>query len=939
MSTTLLTTKLYIPPIRPGLVPRPHLIDQLTDGLNRKLTLVSAPAGYGKSTLLSEWIHQTGVPVAWLSLDQGDNIPSRFWSYFVAALHTIPDLQQSGVGQSLLSSLQSRQPPPIDVLLTSLINEINELPERYTLILDDLHLITDSYIHESFFYLLENLPSTQHGLHLVIATRRDPPWPLARLRVRSNLTELRELDLRFTPQEVAHFLNQTMQFNLPSDDIIALDKRTEGWIAGLQMAAISMQRRSQYLGEAGISGFIEAFTGSHRFVMDYLLEEVLDQEPSEIQDFLIQTSILSRLTAPLCDTVTGRNDSQTLLAQSEQANMFLIPLDDVRSWYRYHHLFADLMHRKLERVNPHLTATLHQRASQWFEENGFLDEAVTHALAAPDFDRAAGLIEQHGMQMIVRSEVVTLQRWLDALPQETVTARAWLCIYHAWTRYYAGPREQVEDHLLNAERILLSITTELDHQPSPPLNDSEIRHIRGHISALRAYAALQSGELDIVAKQSRQALEHLPAGDYARATSAIALAETFRASGDLTGWYQAYATAKTIALECDNLPMAVSAHTYMADQLTKQGKLHEAFENYQEALQLANEPQGTLIPAAGLPYVKLGNLLREWNDLAAAREYLTIGIKLCHQWGHSDSLVIGYVSLARVDLAEGDQKSASETFRKAEQLVRQTDVDPWAVSLADDCRIRLWLAKGNLVAVTQWVKESGLKENDELDFLGDLEHINLARVLLAQGYQFPQGDELTVSLSLLKRLLEKASAAKWIGKVISILILQALAFQARHQENDAMSALERALNLARSGGYVSIFIDEGTPLEMMLRRVVERDINSEYARQLLTALANRKESQSSSLEHADSSIRPSQRLVDQPFVGKTQDDQPLVDSLSERELQVLKLMDTRLSQQEIAQELYISVSTVRTHIRNIYAKLDVHQRYEAIHRAKEIGLL
>ena len=939
MSTTLLTTKLYIPPVRPGLVPRPQLIDLLTSGLNRKLTLVSAPAGYGKSTILSEWIHQTGIPVAWLSLDQGDNVPSRFWSYIVTALHTIPDLQQSGVGQSLLNSLESRQPPPIDMLLTSLINEISELPERYTLVLDDLHLITDSHVHESFFYLLENLSSSPQGLHLVIATRRDPPWPLARLRVLSNLTELRELDLRFTPEEVAQFLNHTMQLELSPGDIAALDKRTEGWIAGLQMAAISIQRRGQSLGEAGISGFIKAFTGSHRFVMDYLLEEVLDQQPSEIQEFLTHTSILSRLTAPLCDSVTGRTDSQAILAQSEQANMFLIPLDDGRSWYRYHHLFADLMHRKLEQANPHLIATLHQRASQWFEENAYIDEAILHALAARDFNRAAHLIEQHGMQMVVRSELVALQRWLDALPDETVIARPWLCIYHAWTKYYAGPREQVEDHLLNAERIIKSNTTDLDHQHSTPLSDSEIRRIRGHISALRAYAALQRGELDIVAKQSRQALEHLPESEYARATSAIALAETFRASGDLSCWYQAYAAAKTIALECNNLPMAVSAHTYMADQLTKQGKLQEAFENYKEALQLANEPQGILIPAAGLPCVKLGDLLREWNDLTAARKYLTKGIKLCQQWGHSDSLVIGYVSLARVELSEGDQKLASEIFRKAEQLVHQTDVDPWAVSLTDDCRIRLWLGKGNLVAATQWVQESGLKENDKLDFLRDLEHINLARVLLAQGYKHPQGDELTASLSLLSRLLEKASDAKWVGKMISILILRALAFQVRHQEDKALSALKRALHLARPGGYVSTFVDEGTAMEIMLLQAVHRDIHSEYARQLLTALTHRKVAQSPSLEQAASSVHPSLRVVDQPFVGKNQVDQPLVDPLTDRELQVLKLMDSRLSQQEIAQELYVAVSTVRTHIRNIYAKLDVHQRYEAVQRAKDLGLL
>jgi LuxR family maltose regulon positive regulatory protein len=638
--------------------------------------------------------------------------------------------------------------------------------------------------------------------------------------------------------------------------------------------------------------------------------------------------------------------------------MFLIPLDQQRSWYRYHHLFADLMHRKLEQAYPQLIPTLHRRASQWFQENAYLDEAVLHALAAPDFDRAANLIERYGMQMVVSSELVTLQRWLDALPEETITARPWLCICHAWARYYVGLREEVEPRLKDAERALQSGPGER----VSALNETDKRHIAGNIAALRAYIALQNEELDRVEPLAQRALELLPEEDparatsaialaaqqafgtlpeagYARATSAIALAETPRQQGDLAASEKAYARAKEIAEQSGNLPMAVSAVAYMAYQQAKQGRLHKAHATLLDALALAVGPDGSQLPAAGLPYVKLGDLMREWDELETARKYLEKGIDLCIQWGHADALVTGYTTLARVQLAQNDLDRARETFRKAERLARQTEVDPWAVCWIDDCRLRLWLAAGDLASAVSWAQTSGLTPNDQLSFVRDLEHVNLARVSLAQGLQQPDGPFLKEALALLARLLQAAEGAGWVSRTLEILVLQSLAFNASGEQQAALAALSRALTIAEPEGYKSVFLDEGRPIAQLLTRLEEQGIESQYARDLLAALAQRTETKLQLTGSTTSSIHIPQHLAVQPPKKLSSVDQPLIDSLTERELQVLRLLDTSLSQQQIAAELHIAVSTVRTHIRNIYSKLDVHRRYEAVQIAKQAGLL
>lgn len=917
MSTPLLQTKLYLPPNRESLVTRERLINWLDKGFQRKLTLISAPAGYGKSTLLSEWANKTQVPVAWLSLDESDNIRPRFWAYFRAALHTLPTIQETEIGDALLSSLQSPTPPPVEEIFISLINDFVQLQETVALVLDDLQVITNSQIHTDLIFLLDHLPSVKKGLHILVASRTNPPWPLARLRVRDDLLELRENDLRFLESEAAQFLNTVMGLKLSSKDIGVLEDKTEGWIAGLQMAAISLQKRLKSDGELGVSGYIDGFTGGHQFVIDYLVEEVLNQQSPEIQGFLLRTSILERMNAALCDAVLNRDNSQSTLGKLDQDNLFLIPLDENRNWYRYHHLFAELLRGRMETSTPELALDLHLRASVWFADHDFLDEAIRHALAAEDYGRAARLIEEHGMQMIDKGELVTLKRWLESIPEEHLIVHPWLCIYHAWTRYYIGPRDSVEERLQDAELQLEALQRESPPDQLASLTDSEFQHLRGHIAALRAYLDLQKENFDAVVEFAHQALDYLPEGDYARATSAIALAETFRASGDLAGWYRAYDRARSIALECDNLPMAVSSTTYMADQLAKGGQLPAAHDAYQEAIELA-AVNGKFIPAVGLPYVKLGDLLREWNQLENASSYLEKGIKSCQEWGHSDSLVIGYVALSRLQLTEGDFLSAQDTFRKAEQLVRKTAIDPWTVSMTDDCRLRLWIAKGELSAIGHWVAESGLGVSDQLNFHRDLEHLNLTRALMAQGIHDPDGPQLKEGLHLLERIQEFAEQAGWVGKLITCLNLQALAYYALNREAKAQEVLARAMRFARPGGYMRIFLDEGQPMAQLLYQALANSVEQEYASKLLGAFDE------SASEHLMSEAIPSQDIVE---------------PLTKREIEVLRLIDQGMTNGEIGMELSISLGTVKRHTANINGKMGVHTRTQAAAKARTLGIL
>ncbi len=936
MVAPLLTTKLYIPPIRLGLVSRPRLIERLNAGLDRKLTLISAPAGFGKTTLMSEWVGNCGRPIAWVSLDESDNDPVRFLAYFVAALQKV----EPNIGEGVLNAFQAPQPPPIESVLTVLINEIVAISFPFALVLDDYHLITAQPIHDALTFLLDHLPG---NMHLVIATRADPPLPIARLRGRGQLTELRLTDLRFTPDQVTEFLNQVMGLDLSADDVAALASRTEGWIAGLQMAAASMQ------GQEDVAGFIQAFTGSDRYILDYLVEEVLQRQPNHVQTFLLQTAILDRLTGPLCDAVTGRLEirdqattnlqSQAILEYLESSNLFIVPLDNERQWYRYHRLFADLLRKRLHQSQPDLVQTLHRRASAWYEQNGSMAEAIDHALSAGDFERAAHLVEQVAEATLMRSEIATFLGWVEALPDELVRARPLLCIYHAGALLWGSrPLDAIEARLQDA--------VEADPDGS----------VTGKVAAIRALLAALQGEVRHSTELSHRALELLPEESlFLRSVVVGSLGLVHLWSDDLVAATRIFDELARIGQKTGNLMFTVIALRRLARLRTRQGQLYEARALYEQALELAVDRQRRPLPIAGFALIGLGELWREWNDLEAATRHLAEGIKLARKWGESGTIE-GYMTLARVRQALGDEDGAREAIQKAQRLALKTDtteLDDLGVALQ---QARLWIAQGNLEATLRWVKERGLAlspalpapsaaegsgvegpvlsgvegsdrdagpaaseaSDDLLDYhLRKYEHLVLARVLIKQD----QPDE---ALALLDPLLPRMEQQGRTGLVIEIQVLRALAFQAQGDDAQALAALEQALSLAEPGGYVRIFVDEGPPMARLLYEAAARGIAPTYVGRLLVAF----DTSESASEYGSIGATPTHTHS-----------QPLIEPLSEREIEVLQLIAEGLSNREIARKLFLSMSTVKVHTYNIYSKLGVHSRTQAVAKARALGIL
>jgi LuxR family maltose regulon positive regulatory protein len=897
MATSLLITKLYVPLVRSDRVPRPRLLERLNEGLQRKLTLLSAPAGFGKTTLLSEWTRQSAFPVAWVSLDIRDNDPARFWAYVIAALQTIHE----GIGAAALVMLQSSRPPPIEPLLTGLINEIAQVPGPFALVLDDLHVIDNHLVHDALTFLLDNLPPQ---MHLFLSGRAAPPWPLARLRARREMTELHASDLRFTSEEAASFLNGVMKLGLSPEDAAALEDQTEGWIVGLQMAALSMAGRKDG------SRFIKAFGGGHRFILDFLVQEVLDRQSADVQEFLLDTSILERMTAPLCDAVTDRDDSQTMLLQLEQANLFLIPLDDERRWYRYHHLFADLLRHRLEQDRPDLVPTLQHRASEWYESKGQIVEAVGHALVAGDVDWIERLVAGNALAVIYHGELVTVAGWLDALPDVVMRSRPRLCVAHAWTLAYAGQLDGIEPLLQDAEKALAGSDT---HSAPPVLGAAEGKQIAGHIAAIRAYAAGLKGELTRAVELAREALHHLPEADLAvRGWTELVLGCVLRSQGDLIAAARAFAEALAISRAVGDCHLKVDVLWEQAMLQLWQGQLHNVMSTCDEALQIAHQytrTGGQPLPVTGYTHVLMSNVLCEWNDLEAALRLAREGLELCKHWGQADALVQGCFYLARALCAVGETDGALDVIQQAKQVAR--GLGRWYAVTAGAHEARIRLAQGNMVAAARWVQESGLGVHDELNIEYFIGYLTLARILMAQG-------RLEETLGLLVRLFEMIEAAGAMGAAIRILVLQALMLQAQGKGDQALAALERALSLAEPEDYVRVFVDEGTPMGALLRRAAAQGIRLDYVSKLLAALES---------ESADE--RRTSRLASLS----------LVKPLSERELEVLRLLTTPLSGTGIAQELVVSVNTARSHIKKIYGKLDVHTRTDAVRRAEKLGLL
>jgi LuxR family maltose regulon positive regulatory protein len=826
--------------------------------------------------------------------------------------------------------LHTASQPPLTSILTTLINEITTVPNDLVLVLDDYHVIEAQPIHEALIFLLDHLPPQ---MHLVIASRTDPPLPLSRLRTRGQLTELRTADLRFTLNEATTLLNQVMGLKLTVEDVAALEIRTEGWVAGLQLAALAMQSPQGSLAPQRqtpehVTSFIASLSGSHRYILDYLVEEVLYQQPPDVQGFLLQTAILDRLTAPLCDAVTGRSDSQAMLEHLDAANLFVVPLDDARRWYRYHRLFADLLRSRLSQTQPDQVSTLHHQASNWYEQRGLIAEAVSHALAANDVERVARLVEGNALAMLDHGELTTLVGWLDTLPDDVVRARPWLCVAHAWALAYAGQLDAVESLLQDAEKTMGEVAQHVGGL-----------RVTGHIAAIRAYAAVLGGNSSHAVELARKALDCLPAGDLtARSFAATQLAYALRASGDLKAATQAMSEASRISQAVGNSHVAIMALCYLAGLQGTQGQLGQAAATYRVALQLADEcvrQNGRQLPVAGYVYTRMSMILLEWNDLEAATHYAATGLELCQQWGWTELLVDSYVFLARVLQAVGDTEGALHAIQRARQAAR--DVSAWYVAEVEICEVRIRLAQGDVAAAFRWAQTSGLSAGDEFGFQDGFRYRTLARILIAQASSpgADRSDKVEKALGLLTRLLEVEESAGAMLYVVEILVLQALALQAQGEGDRALTTLARALTLAEPEGYVRTFIDEGMPMDALLRQAVARGVvrgtTVEYAGQLLAA--SKREMQP-----------PHRRRETTAIPGPASSDPlqrsgPPIEPLSQRELEVLHLLAAGLSNREIAQTLFIVVGTVKNHLKNIYRKLDVHNRTDAVARARDLGLL
>jgi LuxR family maltose regulon positive regulatory protein len=871
--------------------------------------LVSAPAGFGKTTLLTEWLAAGPAGpggerlAAWLSLDRGDNDPASFWAYVIAALRTVA----SEVGEGALALLDAPQPAPIEVVLTTLLNDLGAVAGEIVLVLDDYHVIEGREVQGGMAFLLDHLPP---GLHVVIASRADPVLPLARLRARGELAEIRAAQLRFTAEEAAAYLTG-MGLALTARDVAALEGRTEGWIAALQLAALSMQGRDD------VASFIAGFAGDDRYVVDYLAEEVLARQSDRVQAFLLQTSILGRLSGPLCDAVTGQGGGKAMLEALDRGNLFLVPLDDRRRWYRYHHLFADVLRARLRDEQPGQVPGLHRRASEWHGQNGELSEAVGHALAAGDFERAAGLVELASPAMRRTRQEAKLRGWLEVLPSEVVRARPVLSVDFAGVLLMGGELEGVEGRLRDAERWLAPATGHREEPQDPAAemvvaDEEEYLRLPATIESYRAAQALARGDAPGTVRHAQRAIELALDDDHlCRASAAALLGLVYWGSGDLEAGHRAYSACVAGLRRAGHIADTFGCSIALADIRSTQGRLGEALRTLEQALQLAGEQGGPVLRGTADMYVGMSEIARERDDLRAATQLLLRSQELGEHTGLPQNRYRWRVAMARVRQAEGDLHGALDLLNEAERLY-VSDFFP-NVRPVPAVRARVWIAQGRLGEALGWAREQGLSVDDDLSYLREFEHITVARLLLAR-YQDERAQRLMhEAAGLLERLLPAAETGGRTGRVIEILVLRALAHQALGDTPAALAALERAMMLAEPEDYVRVFADEGPPMTSVLRAAAKQGTRRDYARRLLAAVGTTETGSRTTLA--------------------------LIDPLSERELDVLRLLGTELDGPAIARELIVSLNTMRTHTKNIYAKLAVTNRRAAVRRAAELGLL
>ena len=914
----LIRTKLYVPRVHPDLVDRPRLVQRLNQGLHARLVLVTAPAGYGKTTLLTTWVQQSGLSVAWISLDGRDDDPISFWSYFIASLQTL----HPGVGHIIIDLLHSPQSPPQDLLLGALLNEICLIQDEFLLVLDDYHTITSPTIHSSLSYLLEHLPPQ---MHLVISSREDPPLPLPLLRARREMVEVHLADLRFTKQETTTLFNSLLRLDLIPTEIMALEQATEGWVAGLQLAALSMQ------GVEDTSTLIHAFSGNQRYVFDYLAQEVLERQEPHTQDFLIKTCVLDRMSSSLCDFILNGektvgsgagslHHSNEILDYLERANLFLIPLDMERRWYRYHHLFSDFLRATLEqRIDQPAIHWLHLRASQWYERNGFVTEAIEHALQARDYTRTAWLINQAAEDMFLRSELVALRNWLNILPPEQLSHEARLSVVFAWVLLATGHFIEMESHLKNAERLL---GIQVAESPTKKYPSIDIETALGEIACLRSSMAINCFDLEEALHQGQLAQTYLAGksgqGLFNNTASLhgivhFNLAIVHELIGEVAQARQEF--EESITLSKENYHLLPMAYTHLAYLMIIQGKLREAERTYQQAVQVA-EISPIPSPLSGVAHTGMGNLFVEWNDLDRAEMELQRGLALGRKWANEDAEISGYSGLIQSRLAVGDDRAAQELIDDLARLPGRRQVF-WSEAMIDSLQAKIWIKQKQLEPLLVWATRKALSLEGGVPYMLEDQAILLARVQITLGQFQP-------ALASIERLLSATQAGGRWGRCIELRRLQSLAWFLLGKSETAFESLESSLEVAEGEGYTRIFLDDGEPMEQLLAAYREQPTArfKEYATRLLKASDKEKRSISSN-----------------PDNPKLIQSTGLIEPLSEREMEILRLMATGLNNQEIGEQLVISLNTVKSHLKNIFGKLGVNSRMQAVTRARDIGLL
>ncbi|MFC2165951.1 LuxR C-terminal-related transcriptional regulator [Acidobacteriota bacterium] len=903
-----LTTKIYVPQLRPALVPRPRLIKRLSEGMEHKFVLVSAPAGFGKTTLLSDWARQDKFPVAWFSIDSSDNNPVLFYSYVIAALQTV----DKNIGKAALGMLQSPHPPPLESALITALNSIPPCLHHFALVLDDYHLVDNVKIHNALAFLIDHLPTQ---MHLILATRADPPFHLARLRARNQLSEIRAIDLCFTAEEIEDLFSVRLGLELSKNDIEMLVSRTEGWISGLQLAAHSLRERSDK------SAFIKEFKGDNRHIVDYLGEEVLNHQPEAIQNFLMQTSILNRMSAPLCEAITKQSDCQNMLDELDKADLFIFPLDSERHWFRYHHLFADLLQQRLGQFQGDMVRELHRRACEWYLRNEYREEAMEHALAAENFEQVSDLLEGLAESVWDRDQQVSMLRWFAAIPDEMLSSRLNLLIYYARSLNMAGREEEAEAKLQAAEHILESMKEEstkvltLNSNHPGRLNKSELL---GRIATIRAFISAYKGDLEGIKQHARTAIISLNERDVlwrSVAATTLGFAHGWSGDGDMMSARFAFSEAIAVSELGGNTFFYLFSRSCLAHIDAHQGRLKQAEESYRQLLEYADDNDLCLTSLTASIISSLGLILCEKNEVEEGTQLVQEGLKQILQGHDYVTLVACKLNMARILFNKSELDQALVQIEDIEKTVSESEVPPWIMHETSALKAWLWLRRGQRDDVSRWVAERDLEYDTVLTYRREAEHVVLVRFLLTQGKYNEAGQWLD-------RLLTDAEAGMRVWSVIQMRLLKAQILYAQNMLPAALDELGMALYLGEPGKFVRAFVIESDPVQEMLERFLEKEKSAidekhcgysrSYVKKLLSAFKA--------------------EAVPKRTTG-------LDEPLSERELDVLRLIAAGLSNKEIAQKLFVSLNTIRTHTKNINAKLDVHSRTQAVARAKELGLL